>query len=267
VYEDRVIFFADILGFKKLVESSVAVDGDIVPPIIQKLDSILDVIRSTWNIGERKEYSTRFESHQVSHFSDSIAVSFVVNEESAVYRTLDRFHNLVCCLAAEGILVRGGIARGLLHHTEHALYGPALIAAYNLEHDKAKYPRIILDESILEAGTEYGRWAKDEREWLDRIVTKDDEDGYYFIDYFRKAGWTFSDDPVRWEYITALREHIVSGLAISDESVKSKYRWMAVKFNDLVTYCHGGIEILADCEEEAASAFAAYEAIEFIDIL
>src|ERR1051325_9400028 len=124
VYEDRILFFADILGFRKLVESSVDEYNEEVSSALSTIDTVLSTIRDVWDIEESMDRPAWVETEQVTHFSDTIVVSFRVDEESGVFRTLDDFHQLVCYLSAEGIFVRGGIARGLLHHSEHALYGP-----------------------------------------------------------------------------------------------------------------------------------------------
>jgi hypothetical protein len=70
-----------------------------------------------------------------------------------------------------GFLVRGGITIGDIVHDEEVVFGPALNRAYHLEHDIAKYPRIVVDPEVVD---EFG-----ELPWF---VVK--EGGAIFIDPF-----------------------------------------------------------------------------------
>jgi hypothetical protein len=44
-------------------------------------------------------------------------------------------------------LSRGGIAKGPLHDSDNAGFGPAFLKAYDLEQNIAEYPRIIVDQN------------------------------------------------------------------------------------------------------------------------
>jgi len=52
---------------------------------------------------------------------------------------------------AMGILSRGGVGHGLLHHENGIVFGHALIQAYELESKQAIYPRILVPQDIAAA--------------------------------------------------------------------------------------------------------------------
>jgi hypothetical protein len=52
-------------------------------------------------------------------------------------------------LLSIGILTRGGLSKGLLHHSDKAVFGPAFLSAYEMENQTAIFPRIIVDRETL----------------------------------------------------------------------------------------------------------------------
>lgn len=115
VYENRILAFVDILGFKNMVQISASNFQEQI-----RLMKAMEIIHS---------YRT-------------------LNDEG-----LDGglFHVLLD-LACLGIFIRGGVSIGLAHHDEFNAFGPAMVDAYELELKMAKYPRIILTGQTLSAG-------------------------------------------------------------------------------------------------------------------
>lgn len=93
-----------------------------------------------------------------THFSDTVVLSASPNKES-VSALISVVIALSLVLLKAGYYVRGAITRGQLHHAQKSLYGPALIAAYELEKNNAIYPRIILTKDMLDFLVEE-KWAK-----------------------------------------------------------------------------------------------------------
>ena len=50
----------------------------------------------------------------------------------------------------ESILIRGTVTMGRVVKSRGELFGPAVVRAYELERDRAEYPRIIIDDRILQ---------------------------------------------------------------------------------------------------------------------
>jgi hypothetical protein len=112
--------------------------------------------------------------------------------------------------------IRGGIDIGWgTQLAQNEVYGSALVKAYTLETEKAKYPRIVVGESLwkyinyvenLKSKTEYGIRAKSTAKQCKSLVVKD-HDGRYILDVIGKAVKS-------------------SGVGISPESVRTGYDYI-----------------------------------------
>ncbi len=104
------------------------------------------------------------------------------------------------------ILIRGAITSGKLYHNNGVLFGEALVNAYNMEKDKACYPRIIYDEALLKRyNYEELRIHKFNYETLVQqekiikfpwFVTKDDYDLKYPEFFIRPFVYCFKHDSI-----------------------------------------------------------------------
>jgi len=45
---------------------------------------------------------------------------------------------------------RGGVAIGDIYHDDEAVFGPGLVRAYDIESNVAKFPRIVVDQEVLD---------------------------------------------------------------------------------------------------------------------
>jgi hypothetical protein len=126
-------------------------------------------------------------------------------------------------LRAEGFFVRGGLTLGALHVSDHALFGPALVEAYDLESRAAAYPRIVLSRAAAETqrGTAGGS-----------VLLRDD-DGQTFIDYLG-AVFDEPDDPL--SLLRSHREIVIDRLHSSRRHKRhwEKHRWLAEYHNAVI---------------------------------
>lgn len=127
-YEDRVVLFLDILGFRSLIGQG-------------RQDIVAEALAAT-----AIQYS---ENIQISAFSDNVAVSMRIGADCELLQIIQFSSYLAWLLLHKGVLSRGGIAVGKLHHENGVIYGPALNKAYELESQVAIYPRIILEHDAL----------------------------------------------------------------------------------------------------------------------
>jgi hypothetical protein len=88
MYENRVIAFIDILGFKKMVENHPA-------------EHIFDILNIPKNYFKNKNR----ENLNVSTFSDSIIMSFIMNQEHAVYEMLLDLQNILIEYIKKNVLL------------------------------------------------------------------------------------------------------------------------------------------------------------------
>lgn len=169
-YEDRIVCFIDLLGFKSAIDQSLS-EGRVRIRLYETIHDLKPekVLNETYgNIpfffldkagtikpsrdvlqGDLREHFGDSYPIAVTQFSDSFVLSCPSNNHAscslllkAVYLIhLMYFYNL-------GMMVRGGITKGKIIHEEGgALFGPAMNEAYRLESKEAKNPRVLIDES------------------------------------------------------------------------------------------------------------------------
>ena len=230
-YKLHLIAYLDILGFRDLIKSKPP--GFISHVIGQAIQ---------WTSPD-KEDRKAFQENYVN-FSDLIVHTIPLETRAVHAAGGDLYYeikNLAFAQAAlinEGVLLRGALTVGLLERTYKVLFGPGLIAGYELERDYAKFPRIILSPDLFQQNKATRLlWAhefKEEMKYIGEYVKRDD-DGVVFIDYlstWREAGQTEAS------FIDFLQTHkklIERGI---DEHkgngrVLQKYLWLR-KYHDAV---------------------------------
>jgi hypothetical protein len=229
-YENRLILFVDFLGFKESVGKT---EGD--PAALKRL---LDAMDAVGEIGT----DSIFKSHQVTQFSDSIVLSYRIDEKSGVFWLLNEIALGVVTLVLHGHLLRGAVTIGELYHDQRHVVGPAMVRAYELESKVAKFPRVIIDERVIEIARRPQTRTHDpdeEEEYVRHFMTQD-ADGHYFFDY---VSWnsvvavTGANNDGYPEYLGKLATFLESGLSHEEPSVQEKYLWLHpqyVKAIDLV---------------------------------
>ncbi len=138
-YEKRVILFVDFLAFKDHVARTVTEP--------RYLASVVEAMKIIGEIGAGDKEFNR--SQRVTQFSDSVVVSFRIEESSAVFWLLLDIVYATLDLVTKGFLVRGAVTVGDLRHTKEILVGPAMVEAYELESKHANFPRVLIDEKVI----------------------------------------------------------------------------------------------------------------------
>jgi hypothetical protein len=234
MYEERVLAYIDILGFKKTVENTIdKKTGAEVVYKTERIDSLLDEEHFHLNIRDCLLGEPKIEGKVTSQFSDTVVISYL--KESNIYDILLNIY-LLCTMALEkGFLYRGAIVCGKVHHTEHKIFGPALIKAYEMEKSKAIFPRVIVDEDILDiVKNNYSRYPIPDAGYNDmmKLILKD-FDGKLFLNYIDKLytgvdiGIKGEQEHLRWlcEIINKLEKRMHT-----DDSIKCKYLWLNEKY-------------------------------------
>jgi len=242
-YEQRIVAFIDILGFKSLLEGTVEKDGNDNENAIDAVVSAYEEIYDIWNLDENPSFidSKPTQSKKVSIFSDCVVVSFEVDQPSEVFYTLLEIKWLIMRLISRGMLCRGAVSMGKFIHTDRYLFGPALVEAYMLESKAAMYPRVILDHSVIEAGINNRgphHSISQEKAYVESLLEQD-SDGMYYIDYFFKAQSELDDLENDFPaYIDNLANVIRKGLMGSSHHSKAdlrvKFSWMRERYNRMV---------------------------------
>jgi len=235
MYEDRVLAFIDILGFSESINKTIS-SGIENEEVTNRINNLIEGVQ--WSINFDKELNGKcFNSKIVNQFSDSIIISYLKNEESGIFQILLEILYLCATAIRTGFLLRGAIVCDKVCHTKKKVFGPALVKAYEMEKSMAIYPRIILDDSIINIAKIYHNRDHDpemEVDFINDIILRD-FDGLYFINYFdaieSELDCGFEEMP---EYFECFKG-IIKELELNENiSVKSKYLWLKNKFNIVI---------------------------------
>lgn len=158
-YEQRAVLFLDVLGFSRLIREG-------------RMNLIEDSLSVTFG-----KYQSGFN---VTAFSDNIVVSVKLQQGNDLLNLLHFSCYLTWKLMTKGVLSRGGIAIGELHHKGSIIYGPALLEAYQLESQVAIYPRIVVAHDAKEKARALGG-IEDPSETQIIALLKVDSDGWNFV--------------------------------------------------------------------------------------
>ena len=249
-YDHRIVCFIDILGFSSIISRSIDKNFRDIPTKIDKINETLLLVRDILSMDDTKFHIS--SSKTITQFSDSIVISFVVNEPNEVAMTLSDIQHIIVNFIVRGFLVRGGISYGKLIHTDKLVYGPGLVTAYYTESKAALFPRVILDKTVIKIAERFGgevRTRNDESPF-ESMITKDSDEMYY-IDYFSKAASEMDDDFQWIHYVKALKKLIFSygDLTFLPPDIKVKVGWLINKYNKLVTELKNR-ELILQLEEE-----------------
>ncbi|EAR66228.1 hypothetical protein B14911_10852 [Bacillus sp. NRRL B-14911] len=222
-YEQRIIVFIDILGFR---EHIIKTTKD--PSYFLKMRNTLNFISDLKS--ERFEEDVR----EITVFSDSIVISYPVEYPGSVFLLLLDVIHIQLEMMANGILMRGGIAVGDLCHKDNIVYGPAMVEAYELESKSAIYPRVIISEEAFACAVKFPTNSPEEDiDWIGGLVNKD-WDGHWYVDFLSQRQEVDHD----YLYYTALytiRSLILEEIEKNQKkpNVRMKYEWLKNYFNEV----------------------------------
>lgn len=238
-YEPRVVAFLDVLGWSQ----AIAVSENSVD-VTQQLGVAMAGLKSQveMNAWQRKHGGSAGwpGDPMITHFSDSLLISFRADAHAkwGLEMTLSW---IIHQMLINGFVVRGAVCCGSMLHRESLAYGPALIAAYELERKEALWPRVILEPSLGEAWGD-GTSITDQkvavlghhRPW------RRFEDNWFFFDYLGEPFKLFYSGPKEFAHsmngmlMPKWRELIERRLIEHGNKAPTfaKYAWLARYFNE-----------------------------------
>lgn len=230
-YEERIVAFIDILGFSNIIKASVNSQEQL-----DKLGSALTYIHRYFNL-IRADYEDP-SILQLSQFSDSIVISVSMKNSLEMIAIFKHLKTIQINLLYQDILLRGGIVKVKLIHTDDLLLGPGMVNAYNLESKCALNPRIVIDPKVL---WQFGR--VDGKKILERLKDFDYEksftteaDGLAYIDYFNDVEEYLEYGGGVHGYFSELCRTVAKHIDSEDISIKVKYLWMREKIKNCEYY-------------------------------
>ncbi len=225
-YQLHIVMYLDILGFQEIITTRSA-------------GFISRLIRIVQEATRPPKWFKEAQDTRYENFSDLCVIATPIKGDSQLSQSQGLFflellglvHAQVALLSEE-IFVRGAVTIGPLVRSYSVLYGPGLVAAYQLE-QTAVYPRIVVDHKALEVIRKDPRlWVHDRESELESIgnLTRRDTEGVTYIDYLRASETEF--DAPEHEYPAFLKLHkrlIQSNLAkySDDAKISAKYAWLA----------------------------------------
>ena len=235
-YKESIVVYLDILGFQSLINDTYSIQKRRQnKQAIYKIYSALQIIRSILEIDSQNNLNPNYF---VMSFSDCIVISFPKARKNQLLDSLYLIQNLLINLNHKGIIIRGGIAKGLIYYNTESkmIFGPGLVEAYLLESSAAHYPRVILSHDIIDIckanTTDYD---EDEIDlYLKDILTPDTDDMFY-IDYFKPLAGDFDNIPYDYSsQLSKTKKIIISGMKNTRPGIKIKYLWMKKKYNGML---------------------------------
>ncbi|TRZ39232.1 hypothetical protein CEQ21_07640 (plasmid) [Niallia circulans] len=214
-YQEKILIFFDILGFKNLVLNDYKDEPDKISKILSTMhlmssgtysSEVIFFSDSVVNIIDSKP---RFKTQNFSYYLDAI-MSDISNIQYTMLNTY-------------GVLIRGSIVLGdiIFNKEINQLFGPALIKAYELESEISIYPRFIVETNLIK------KLGKD----INRTKVTRDFDGHYYVDLFK---WliTIEEDKAYLHKLKLNLEEKINTINSSKKpnlSVLSKYHWFLGK--------------------------------------
>jgi hypothetical protein len=243
-FDNRVVAFVDILGFREIVQRMAQ-----QPELFRSIRDILRLIqRQVRQLEKARLLEQKRELNwpkkiarlplasppEMSAFSDCYVIS---ESAESGWQVLVTVQALAAFLLYKGIYTRGGIVKGDAYHKGPVLFGPGVISAYELQ-ATARYPRIVVEDRLVKSAR-----------WLDgtgRTFFMRDTDGCWFVNPLERASrWSTllpelrSRDHPEGDFLVRVRQHIVSDLSREMRArsrnweIIVKLRWLAVTFNNL----------------------------------
>jgi len=258
-YEQRIIAFIDILGFKEIIKQT-----ESNPTKIELIYSVLDFLK-TWEVPNKwdlklveieedaqkkgvENFDIRGKTNTTA-FSDSIVISVKINDN-----TNEMMSTLVANLAyigaillEKGIFFRGGITLGnVIHENNGVVFGQGLIDAYLLETRSAKYPRLILSNKLIKE-LNYPLEEKSDRYPYHQYIERFEDGcvGFHQMTYYQVVqDSTEMTKELLTKNLDDIRKTIIKGLDSSFEHAEifEKYVWLKEQYSKLI--------ILADFDFE-----------------
>jgi len=228
-YERCLIVYIDILGFKQKIDTESA----------NHISRCIRIIKEAVEPYRFKTTLPKLPPENFVNFSDLCVLWLPLEDEKkwapagwVTSQILKIVHAQSWLLFDEQLLIRGGVTIGPLAKSYGQIFGPGLVRAYELESKQAKYPRVLVDECVIEEFYRNRRLCvhdpKTDAAYLRDMLQKD-TDGKLFVDYLRVVAGELDDPSAYPGHMAKLRGFIDQRLRefAGIESVHEKYEWLS----------------------------------------
>jgi hypothetical protein len=223
LYGNRFAAFIDILGFKSMI-SQLESRSDGYERLFGRLKSVLNFMdeESVESNGQHdlviyEQTENGFVERELgdprmTYVSDCAIISTEATFDG--FRSLcNKLTKFSTDLACDGMFVRGGITHGPLYHDRKFVFGSAYLRAYEVESKDAVVPRIVIDQSAINALREHeGQFP------LNDFGAPLDGDGFRYLACFPWNHHPFYT-PTWVDFLLRIKAHILFALNMHDARV------------------------------------------------
>lgn len=225
-YEDRIVIYFDLLGFKYHIANSLDETGFV------HVRNVIYHLANEKKVHDKRNNEFGSDGLEISIFSDNAVLSIPLGDEFGNIYIIAMVEFLQRELLELGYLVRGGMSVGKLYHKDNIVFGPALVEAVNIEQTTI-YPRICFTtktyEKIDTRLKKNGKYAypNDIKAFNELIMKYKDEslNEFYYLDFLSQYG-EFDEPEYYLEYIKKVKKIIEKEKTkIIDSHTYDKYEW------------------------------------------
>jgi len=230
-YEQRVVAFIDVLGYKAFT----ALPNAEAQRIVELISHHLGAPRFD---PEVNPFITPFaEQFSAKAFSDCIYLTDKLSTQgcqNVVIQAAALAHNL----AVHGLYVRGGITSGRHFQDVNILFGEGIVRAYEMERSRAVNPRILIEKAMVDLLPPAAM-----------ALVATDADGEMFVDFWRYWPWEHTRMDLDLLYMTAadqytakvadfreakihLERNIADAKKTRSSALSAKFKWLANYHNE-----------------------------------
>ncbi len=258
-YDTRVTVFLDVLGFSNLIRESES-NPVLVDQIGTALEYLTKVVPSWFDpdveaqmLAEaskegladdaaRKVLQLCASNNRISWFSDNVVISGSDDVSGLLFSLFSAARVTLCCLQL-GFPVRGGIAIGPLKHNAHVIFGPALVAAYEIESRIAESARVVIDQEAADRIRAVGDPYSTGFDPASLLAT--DEDGRQILDFLSTTALETAGLGATETLVKHVRELIVQRLqgSAGSHAARAKIGGLARYFNRKAAGRYGALPI------------------------
>ena len=163
--EEYYLASIDLLGIKEIILSD-------------KEDTKLNQIHNIYKSWPRILRNSYYQNMRIRFFSDNFVIAIKSDEPRAADKLLSTIADICVHFLRCGYKPRGGVTKGQFYIDDVFVWGQGLVAAYLIESNQAKYPRIVIDDVVVNDATHH----------LADILFLKDEDGKIILNYLRGFG-------------------------------------------------------------------------------
>jgi len=211
-YDEKIVAYLDILGFRRFVLQSRAEAELAIRWLDDSVKHVLDCLPLE---GGPDWFSVKL-------FSDCFCISC---DNTDLDLMLSEVSFLQYSLAENGIFIRGGLSTGAHFENERIIFSEGLVRAYELQ-ALDPYPRVLIDP-VLVSRIQGVRSDGGENELLPFAMKG--QDGAFFLDYLHYLRVADAYTGCLDENIEAHKKAVVEQVALNRgrPEVIAKYRWVA----------------------------------------